>query len=134
LKQFTLSRQERLKSRKQIDQLFNSGKYFNVSPLRVIYEVETGDGAPPLQFGVAVSSRNFKKAVERNRVKRLVREAWRLQKLPLQDQLKEKGLVLRLFLVYTGRELPDQQLITERTGLVILRLANIIDGKNTPNT
>jgi ribonuclease P protein component len=134
LKQFTLSSQERLKSRKQIDLLFNSGKYFNISPLRVIYDTAKGDLPQALQFGVGVSARNFKKAVERNRVKRLIREAWRLQKLPLQQQLGNKGLALKLFVIYTGRELPDQKLVLEKMGLAIQRLANVINETDSSHT
>jgi ribonuclease P protein component len=134
LKQFTLSSQERLKSRKQIDQLFNSGKYFNISPLRVIYDMAKGDVPPTIQFGVGVSARNFKKAVDRNRVKRLIREAWRLQKLPLQHQLGNQGLSLKLFVIFTGRELPDHTLVFEKMGSAIQRLANLSNETDPSHT
>jgi ribonuclease P protein component len=134
LKQFTLSRHERLKSRKQINQLFSSGKYFNISPLRVIYEVEKSGSLQSLQFGVGVSARNFKKAVDRNRVKRLLREAWRLQKIPLEGQLKEKGVVLRLFVIYTGRELPGQQAVSDKMSLAIERLEILINETDPAHT
>jgi ribonuclease P protein component len=134
LKQFTLSRHERLKSRKQIDLLFSSGKYFNIPPLRVIYEVEVMELPQPLQFGVGVSVRHFKKATDRNRVKRLLREAWRLQKTPLQDQLREKGMVLRLFVIYTGRELPDHELVSAKMSLSIQRLAIVINETDPAHT
>lgn len=132
MKQFTLSSKERLKSRKQIDHLFSSGKFFNLPPLRVVYELKPGK--TPLQFGVAVSARNFKKAVDRNRVKRLTREAWRLQKTPLQELLTRKGMALSLFVIYTGRELPEQVLITERISAAINRLAHIADEKDPVHT
>jgi ribonuclease P protein component len=134
LKQFTLSRHERLKSRKQIDHLFSRGKYFNFPPLRVIYEVEKMELPQPLQFGVGVSVRHFKKATDRNRVKRLLREAWRLQKIPLQDQLREKGMVLRLFVIYTGRELPDHELVSAKMSLSIQRLAIVINETDPAHT
>lgn len=56
-----------------------------------------------------------------------MREAWRLQKLPLHHQLGNKGLALKLFVIYTGRELPDQKLVFEKLGLAIQRLANVIN-------
>jgi ribonuclease P protein component len=76
-----------------------------------------------LQFGAGVSKRHFKRAVDRNRIKRLTREAYRTQKLPLQGLLKEseKGY-LKLFILYTGKELPDYQLIREKVGGVLERL------------
>jgi ribonuclease P protein component len=100
----------------------------------VIYEVEKMELPQPLQFGVGVSVRHFKKATDRNRVKRLLREAWRLQKIPLQDQLREKGMVLRLFVIYTGRELPDHELVSAKMSLSIQRLAIVINETDPAHT
>ncbi|MES1226963.1 MAG: ribonuclease P protein component, partial [Bacteroidota bacterium] len=80
-KQFTLGKKERLKSRKSIEQLFNEGKSFAVSPCRVFYMILPFNATSTsfiVQFGAGVSTKNFKKAVDRNRIKRLVREAYRL--------------------------------------------------------
>ncbi len=131
MKQFTLSNSERLKSRKQIDHLFDAGKYFNSAPLRVIYDLEKEPKPDSLKFGVGVSAKHFKKAVDRNRVKRLVREAWRVQKLPLANQLKEKNIAIRVFIIYTGRELPDHLLISEKIGSAIQRLVLLINETDT---
>lgn len=76
----------------------------------------------PLQAGFGASSRNFKKAVDRNRIKRLSREAYRLQKQPLFDRLKEKGLSLAVFFIYTGKELPDYRTVTEKIGVALQKL------------
>jgi ribonuclease P protein component len=125
LKQFTLSRNERLKSRKQIDLLFRQGTHLNMFPLRVSYISAVGSKDEPLQFGVGVSGKWFKKAVDRNRVKRLVRESWRLQKNGLRLLLLEKQLNMIVFIVYTGRELPEYENIRESTGRVIDQLSRI---------
>ena len=82
-KTFGLGKRERLKSRKQIDNLFAEGKSFAVFPIRVTYSFMPTDGDALVQIGVTVSKRNFKKAVDRNRIKRLFREAYRLQKAEL---------------------------------------------------
>ena len=76
----------------------------------------------PLQAGVTTSSRNFKKAIERNRVKRVLREAYRLQKLPLQQHLKEKNISLALFFIYKGKELPVFAEVYEKMGIILQRL------------
>ena len=60
----------------------------------------------PLQAGFAAGSRNFKTAVDRNRIKRLIKEAWRLQKNELKEQLKKQNRKLNVFFIYTGKELP----------------------------
>jgi ribonuclease P protein component len=75
-----------------------------------------------LQTGVTVSSKKFKKAVERNRVKRVLREAYRLQKIILQDALKEKGISLALFFIYTGKELPVFEELYKKMGIILQRL------------
>ena len=78
--------------------------------------------ATPLQFGVGVGARNFKKAVDRNRIKRLTRESYRLQKEILYRSLQEKGVQLAVFFIFTGRELPVYKLIYEKMGLCLQRL------------
>ena len=105
---FTLGKDERLKSRKQIEQLFSDGKRFNLSSFRVFYlfVARPNVAGAPLQAGFAAGSRNFKTAVDRNRIKRLIREAWRLQKNELKAQLAQQKKGLNVFLIYTGKELP----------------------------
>jgi len=76
----------------------------------------------PLQAGFGASRRNFKKAVDRNRIKRLSREAYRLQKEPLLRQLREKGLSMAVFFIYTGRELPEYPTVTEKIGVALHKL------------
>jgi ribonuclease P protein component len=124
-KQFTLGRSERLKSRKSIDQLFSEGQRFTQTPFRVFYRKTDTTG---LQFGVAVSARLFKKAVDRNRVKRVMREAWRLQKNELDKQLEEKGKGLHVFFVYTDKELPVFAVISNVTATIIRKLNDRING------
>jgi len=125
LKQFTLSRNERLKSRKQIDLLFRQGTHLNIFPLRVSFIANSEAREEPLQFGVGVSGRWFKKAVDRNRIKRLVRESWRVQKNGLKKILLEKQMSMIVFIVYTGRELPEHDQIRESTARVIENLCRI---------
>ncbi|MEO5561833.1 MAG: ribonuclease P protein component [Chitinophagaceae bacterium] len=117
-KQFTLGKKERLKSRKTIEQLFTGGKSFAVNPFRVYYLFDT-TAVASLQFGAGVSSKHFKKAVDRNRVKRLMKEAWRLQKNPLSTLIKEQNKHLSVFFIYTGKELPDYKDVHEKTGKII---------------
>lgn len=127
-KQFTLGKRERLKSRKSIEQLFSAGKGFTVPSFRALYLL--GDPAGQfLQFGTGASSKNFKKAIDRNRIKRLSREAWRLQKAPLQEILKEQNQQMNVFLIYTARELPGYNEVYEKVGKIIAKLCNILASK-----
>jgi ribonuclease P protein component len=88
------------------------------------------DSPLTIQAGIGTSSKNFKKAVDRNRIKRLIREAYRLQKNPLHDILKGKNQQLRLFIIYTGREVPEFKTVFDKMRLILQRLATIFDEKN----
>lgn len=116
---------DKLKSRKLIDTLFSKGNNFSNFPFKVIWLAENKQN--DLQTGVGVSSRNFKKATDRNRIKRLMREAWRLQKNQLQDHLQKQNKQLSVFILYVGKELPEYDLVFEKTGIIIHRLIKFAD-------
>lgn len=128
--QNTLGKHERLKSRKQIEFLFQQGQRFAAPPFRVFYVIKKKElkevTGPLLQFGVGASSRFFKKAVDRNRIKRLGREAWRLQKRELLQVLEEQNKQLDVFFIYTGKELPAYAEVFAATTGIIQKLAGKI--------
>ncbi|WP_207511476.1 ribonuclease P protein component [Longitalea luteola] len=127
VKKFTLNKTERLKRRKIIEQLFSEGRAVAAFPIRVQYKLVDQLLPVPLQAGFSVSSRNFKRAVDRNRIKRLMREAWRLQKAPLEQALQTKQQQLALFLIYTGKELPEFTLIKEKVDVVLKKLLQTVN-------
>ena len=120
-KSHTLGKTERLKSRKRIDQLFAEGKSFLIAPLRVYYNFSSLSGSP-LQAGFSASSRTFKKAVDRNRIKRVMREAYRLQKMPLSAAIENKNQSLAVFFIYTARDLPVSTLVHEKMALALQKM------------
>ena len=73
-----------------------------------------------------MSGKNFKRAVDRNRVKRLTREAYRLQKKQLQEATIEKKLQLNIFFIYTGKELPNYALVREKIEVVLKKLLQTV--------
>ena len=97
----TLGKQERLKSKKIIERLYKEGSSVKAFPFRMMYLQTEHTSDFPAQVGVSVPKRNFKKAPDRNRIKRLMRETYRLQKEIVYNNL-EKPCVFMIS--YIGRE------------------------------
>ena len=131
IKKFTLSKTERLKSRKLIESLFHDGKSFSVFPFRIYYSYSK-NSVSSLQAGYGVSIKRFKKAVDRNRVKRLMREAYRLQKPGLFSFLEERNFSLILFFIYTGKEMAAHEDVFTKMQLIIKRLIIILNEAYPP--
>jgi ribonuclease P protein component len=107
----TFTKQEKLCSPKQLDVLFEKGKSFYQTPVRFVF-FETEQLQPfPVQIVVSVSKRNFKKAVDRNRIKRLIRENYRLNKSNLYQHLHLKNKNILLAITYIGKDLPEFAII-----------------------
>lgn len=105
---FTYQKTDKLKSRKQTQHLFSTGQAINVFPIRLIYTIEPIESTAAnlsltsvLQAGVGAPSRTFRKAVQRNRVKRLLREAYRLEKPNFITQAALDNKRVNLFFLYT---------------------------------
>lgn len=114
--EYRFTRAGRLKSRKLIGKLFTEGQSFAVFPIRVIFI--QSEQAGEAQAAFSVSKRHFKRAVHRNRIKRQMREAYRLQKNQLSDTTSQ----ISLMLLYTAKEpLPYAQ-IEAAMGQIIRRL------------
>lgn len=107
----TLPKRERIHLKKDIDELFAHGKGFVAYPLRVVFLTEC-DGSdlgdtPRAMMMVSVSKKYFKRANKRNRVKRLIREAYRLSKPELLTLLEEAGVRAKLAFMFVGQDLPS---------------------------
>lgn len=108
---FKYNYQEKLKSHKLLRDLFDHGKSIYVYPLRVFYGVSEQRLDFPIKAGVGTTKKKFKLAVHRNRVKRMMREGYRLNHQQLLNFAREEGLSLGVFFLYVGKQLPDKDLI-----------------------
>ena len=115
------NKKEKLKSRKRIEQVFQEGKSITLFPFKVWWMLQPA-GESAVQAGFGAGSRHFKRAVDRNRIKRLSREAYRLQKQELISRLESKGSHLAVFFIYTGKDLPDQATVTQKIGVILQKL------------
>lgn len=102
---FTFHKSERIKSKKQINDLFASGHRLQHGPLLLIWKIAEESNPSGLQFGISVPRRKFKRAVERNKIKRRLREVIRHEKVQLKSQLSE-NTGYALFIIYTGNTIP----------------------------
>lgn len=122
-KRFALTKDERLSWKRYIDLLFEKGQSFVAFPLRIIY-LSTGEKMPaPVSILISVSKKKFKHAVKRNKVKRQVREAYRLQKLPLTSLFREKNRSLLVAFLYLDKEIHPHTTMEKamRKTIVLLR-------------
>lgn len=128
VKTFSYSGPEKLKSRKLLNQVFAEGKSFNAFPLKITYTHSAEENTSKAKIGVGVSSRHFKKAVDRNRIKRLIRESYRLQKKYLLDLVPEKTQV-HVFILFVGKDLTETSLIKDKMPLILEKLGNSLQNK-----
>ncbi len=120
----TFPKKEKLKSKKLIDRLFAEGKAMTSYPIKLIY-IQTGAMEKVrFQTGVTVPKKKFKSAVKRNRIKRLLREAYRLNKPILFNN--SEGNFAFLFL-YLGKEMPQYQSIEAHVKKLLQKFINQVD-------
>ncbi len=105
---YTFSKKERLNSKISIRQLFENGSSFFSYPFKVYYRFDDMvESKPASSILFSIGKKQFKLAVDRNRVKRLCREAYRLNKPVLLETLEKKHLRVEFAFVYVGKTLPD---------------------------
>ncbi|WP_224485358.1 ribonuclease P protein component [Robertkochia aurantiaca] len=117
---YTFPRIEKLKSRKLIASVFTEGSSHAKYPIRLVWLETELPEAVVLQAAFSVPKRHFKKAVDRNRIKRLMREAYRLQKPQIEKDLKKQ---YALVFIYTGKGLPDYAAVEKSMKNLLYRLA-----------
>lgn len=128
---YTLSKHERLKSLKVIRNLFEHGQKFKSPPLMIyhhFHEMKSSEPEPfPLKMGVSVGAKHFKRAVDRNLLKRRMREAFRQQKLPLQEMLVQRKMNLDVFFVYAHASVSDFNVIWDAMKTALEKLSTILE-------
>lgn len=110
----SFSNKQKLKSQKLIDEIFEEGKSVTIFPLKMVY-LFTGNTN---KVGVSVSKKNFRHAVDRNRIKRLMREAYRHNKKMLIDN-NVSGYAFMI--LYLSKDLPEYKLVNNKTQALLTK-------------
>ncbi len=116
------SKKEKLKSKKDIEHLFKKGKSINAFPLRVIHIKKNESNGISINAGVTVSKKNIKLAVNRNLIKRRIREAYRLNNSELKGHLKNNDQGMNIMFIYTSKEILPYSRIENKIKVLLTRL------------
>lgn len=118
---YSFNKTEKLKSKTLIDTLFKEGKSVSAFPLRLVYMPSGQSDSILSKAGVSVSKRSFKRAVDRNRIKRLIREAYRLHK---PEYLSNILTPHAFMILYIGKEMPTLQELEKKMLVLFNKISN----------
>ena len=119
---FSFSKKERLKNRIEIESLFSEGNRFFEYPFNVIWKLYSNSDST-LKMAVSVPKKKIPNATDRNKIKRLVREAFRKNKIIIQQPLEAKNVKLHLMLVYSQSSIISMSEIEDKISVTLQRLA-----------
>ncbi len=117
----TFSKNERLCSKPLIDKLIQKGNSFNGFPFKIMW-LELEESSAPIKIMISVPKRKFKRAVDRNRLKRLIREAYRKNKYKLIERIENRKFAI--LVVYTSKTIADYAEIEDKIVKVLVRLGH----------
>ena len=127
---FTLSKDERLSRKKIIESLHENGTSIKTPAIILVYQLTDLPTTFPAQVMFAASKRLYKRAHDRNRIKRLLREGYRKQKHIVYTSLDERQKQAALLFIFTGRQLPNAAYIHGKISDLLMRFNQDIREKN----
>lgn len=119
-------RKNHLKSKRIIDSLFLSGKALNKFPLRLLLEEVNESDFVGVQVMISVPKRRHKLAVVRNRIRRLISEAYRLNSVELQQQIASEKKHLAIAIIYSGKKEHNYSDIQEKMKVALKELSSTL--------
>lgn len=126
-KQYTFNKRERLTNVIQIEHLFNSGSTFTNKPFKIFFQFSDIPQSYPVTILIAVSTKKFKRAVDRNRIRRKIKEAYRLNKNILINEVNKLKLNINLGIVYISNDYnPDYHILENKLVECLIRLGKMI--------
>lgn len=130
---FSFRKKERLSGKKSIDKLFREGTSFFTHPFKIYWLITPVDSGSPAQVLIIVGKRSFKRAVDRNKVKRQIREIYRREKPGFQEFLKANNQQCLLCIIYTSSNFPVFPDLDKKIKSVFHRLIHEIETRLNNN-
>ena len=123
---YTFKKEERLCSKRLLEKLFHNGSSFLLYPYRIVWLAEKLPAEVPVQVVINVPKRRFKKAVDRNLIKRRIREIYRLNKSEqLYSYFSGSEIQLLVGIHYVGKDIPDYGFMDKKLKLAFEQLKNL---------
>ena len=107
-----------------MEQLFSSGNSIKSGPFVLLWRIQKLSSSVPIQVGFSVPKKKFKKAVTRNKIRRLIKEAYRIQKTGLFDTVLKSEKQLALFILYRDNNESTQKELQDKIIVALSRLEN----------
>jgi len=130
----TFLKEEKLCSQKIIGDIFLAGNSFLCYPLKVVWKDEDLLTQFPAQVVFSVPKRLFKKAHDRNLIKRQLREIYRHKKSDIYPLLEEHNRKIALMIVYIANEKPEFRLLEAAMTKIVVKLKKYLETQQPPNT
>ena len=121
---FQFPKNQKLCSEKEIERLFKTGSFISESPFKIIWQLQKTTENATVKALIVVSKKRLKLAVERNFIKRRIKESYRLQKKSLEGFLKKHGFQLNLAIIYQDDKLLEYKIVEMKIKILINRLIN----------
>ncbi len=125
---YSFTKQEKLKGKKEIDELFKSSNVFKNKLFRIVYNTNISD-VSEVKILISIPKKNIKLAVKRNLIKRRVSESYRKNKLSLREFVTKSNISLHFAVIYLSSEILPYNIIEENVIDVIQRLESILKNK-----
>ncbi len=119
---FKYNKHQKIKSRKLVENLFSKGKSLLAFPVKLVYSFEKAENATVLS-GIGVSKKYFKKAHDRNYIKRLLRESFRHHQQSITEYSLIHKLRIHFFMLYVHKELPSYEVLQLQMPNILKKLA-----------
>lgn len=122
----SFKKKERLCGVKTVSELFAGGNSFIVTPVRVVYTIMPADGTvATARVLISIPKKEFRKAVDRNLIRRRIREAYRKNKARLTSALSEKGKRIDIALIWIGQIIPTYKETEKCINEIIQKLSRL---------